>query len=276
MIKMNANNPFQLFLISKRGNLMSLKHLLLYLLIVLTAAGCSLSAPTEIAPTSTKAPTVTSLPTFTPPPPTHTATVTVTLPPTATFTPTLKPFAPYDAPVTVENVNMRSNPGYLFSVIKKVAKGTTFQVLGKAPGGEWISVQSQDKVKGWIFAQLLTLDKEMMVSAPIIQPSGVNLVKGRVVDAQGIPISGLQFTLTQGTGYGAPRNDAVTDNLGEFYAFMPSSVSGTWEITYTAISCTSNVMDANCTCKPGMCGNITPPSQAIKLPTSDILTFTLK
>ena len=53
------------------------------------------------------------------------------------------------------------------------------------------------------------------------------------MDETGLPISGVQFAITQGSGQNEQRNDAMTDAAGEFIAFMPLSVSVTWDVSYT-------------------------------------------
>ncbi len=246
------------------------------LLLAVLLAACAQATPTE--PPAVPAPTEeppTALPTPLPP------TVTASPPPTATLTPlpspTLSPtpFTPFTASALAENVNVRSNPGYLFRVLVMVPKGTKFLVLGKSPGGEWILVQLSTNVTGWVFAQLIESEVEVQ-SAPVIQPVDAQLISGRVVDEQGQPVNGIQFALTQGEGAAAPRTDAMTDVNGIFFAYLPSTATGDWTVSFTAIACSSSVMDAECNCKGGTCGSIAPVLQKITLPVKEALTFTWK
>ena len=68
----------------------------------------------------------------------------------------------------------------------------------------------------------------------------------------------------------------MTDISGTFYAFMPPDTSGTWLVSYTAVSCTSNTMDANCNCNAGVCGSPDPGSISVVFPRSadEPLAFT--
>ena len=195
--------------------------------------------------------------------------------PTATPTPSPTPFAPFEAAVIVEQVNVRSGPGYLFRIQDNVAKGTVFTIHGQSLGGEWVSIETSAGMKGWVFTQLFDLAVPLG-DLPIIQPQNVQLITGQVQDPQGRLISGIQYYLTQGEGLRARRTDAMTDATGTFYAFMPLTESGTWLVVYTAVACTSNTMDADCNCLGGVCGTSDPLETSITLPWDDPLLFTWK
>ena len=154
-------------------------------------------------------------------------------------------------------------------------KDTSLLVLGQAPGGEWVFVQMSSDEKGWVFAKLLVSDQPLNF-VPFIQPENVQLVKGRVVDAYNQPVNGIQFAATQGEGVNAPRNDAMTDANGDFYLYMPLTAAGTWYVSYVAIACTSNLMDANCNWKSGVATEPDPAGIAITLPYNDVLNFVWK
>ena len=198
------------------------------------------------------------------------ATLTVT--PSALEAPILTPYVPFYVASTVENLVLRANPGYLFEAKTILAPDTRLLVLGRAPGNEWIFVQTPFESTGWVFAQLLQAEQGYE-SAPLIQPADVQLVRGRVVDEDGGPISGIQFALVQGTSGSPPRNDATTDANGIFYAFMPLTASGTWSVSYTAIACISNIMDKDCKCLSGTCGKPAPEITGISLPSDELLSF---
>lgn len=234
----------------------------LLLLALAVSAGCRFPpfalqptdapAPPTSAPPSVRLPTV-PLPTATPLP---------------TQSPSPTPFVPFEAQITADNVNVRANPGRLFAVVMNVKRDTTFVVLGKAPGEEWIYVQAQDETTGWVFARFLQANVDLR-AAPLLQPVDVQVVRGQVVDALFQPVSGIQFALTKGSG----RTDAMTGDDGVFYAFLPTTASGTWTVSYTAIDCSSNRMDAECRCKDGVCGAVFPPQQTLTLPQSEMLAF---
>lgn len=178
-------------------------------------------------------------------------------------------YVPFTINSFADGVNVRNNPGYLFQIRGMVQSDTPLTVLGRSPGNEWFYIQTPNKIHGWVFNKLFSEDVRLL-QAPLIEPGEVQIVRGLLLDGAGKPINGVQFALTQGTGNNASRNDANTDENGVFLAFMPLNTSGVWTVSYVAISCESNVMDANCTSN----GTIFPPSREINLPTDEVLSFT--
>ena len=192
-----------------------------------------------------------------------------------TSTPTDLPFTPFSVTNSVDNLMLRTGPGTLFDARAALQKDAQLLVLGQSPGGQWIYVKTTDEHTGWVFSSLLN-PGTAITRAPIIQPGNTQVITGRVADASGNPISGIQFSFIQGSGSNPPRDDAVTDATGTFYAFMPLSAQGTWTVSYTAVACTSNTMDANCNCLSGICGKPDPELTAMTLPFSGILSFVWK
>jgi len=189
--------------------------------------------------------------------------------------PTPSPYVPFFVTNTVENLVLRSNPGYLFEAKTTLAPDTRLLVLGRAPGSEWIFVQTPFERTGWVFTELLERTDQYK-SAPVIQPADMQIVRGQVLDASGKPIKGIQFAFVQGTTGTPPRNDATTDDMGIFHAFMPLTASGNWTVSFTAVHCTSNTMNANCQCLGGICGKPDPEVTSISLPSDQFLKFTWK
>ncbi|MGE5073808.1 MAG: SH3 domain-containing protein [Anaerolineae bacterium] len=214
------------------------------------------------------------------PPSTFTAIPTFTAAP-ATSTPVLPTVAPTVAQetavgtlyvtVSADNVNLRTRPGTTFPVSRLLAKGTRLQLLGHTPGGEWLYVQTDSNVQGYILSWLVEGGHDGG-KTPEVQPGDVQVVRGRVVDRAGVPVSGIGFAVTQGTGPKAPRADATTDENGMFYAFLPQTATGTWLVSYASVACTSNTMDASCNCI-GTCGTADPTSRPVTLPSDEILQF---
>lgn len=214
------------------------------------------------------------------------ATFTVIAPPTGLPATALQrpateipaPFVPFSVNTWTDNVLLRTGPGYLFAHAAILSKGTRLQVLGRSPGAEWVFAQTADNRVGWVFAKLLENQGSDWPAAPLVQPPSVQLLKGSVQDEGGIPISGIQFTFTQGAGSQAPRNDAMTDETGTFFAFMPLDVSGTWAVSFTAVASTSNTMDASGNCKNDVCGKPQPETMSISLPMppDEVLRFVWK
>jgi len=188
------------------------------------------------------------------------------------------PFSPFVVSTWAANVLLRSNPGYLFAQIGVLAQGTALTVLGRSPGGEWLLVTTGEGRVGWVFGQLVDVGGGNVAVVPVVQPPAVQEVVGTVEDQAGMPISGIQFSLLHGTGSGAPRNDAMTDETGTFHAFMPPTAQGTWDLSFTAVSCKSNTMDANCNCVGGACGRPDPERMSLVLPQEQgaVLAFVWK
>lgn len=206
---------------------------------------------TENAPTATKTsvPTATSIP----------------------ASPTPEEFGEVYVFTTVDNANLRTNPGLLFQVSRVLPQNTRLQLLGQSPGGEWLNVRNDEGIVGWVSHWIVNMEYQG-APLPIIEPEGVILVTGMVVTELDTPVSGIGFSLIQGSR----RTDAVTDREGRFYAFLPTNMSGTWTVKYVSVACTSNTMDANCNCISNYCGTAHPESTAIRLPQSESLNFVWK
>jgi hypothetical protein len=217
------------------------------------------------APGSHQGPSETPFPTVTetPPPPAPTNTAT--------------PFLPFSVAVMVENVNLRSNPGYLFPVIRILRQGTILRVSGRSPGGEWFYAAAPDGLEGWVFGMLLDADARLP-EVPLRVPLNALTLQGRVLDGRAIPIQGVVFGVMKGSGPNAPVNTVVTDSSGMFYSFMPVGSNGKWTVTHTAIACLSNVWQpGGCeSYKPEYQGLVEPPSVEITLPHDGLLMFTWK
>ena len=245
-------------------------------LVLMLSGGC---APALVSPSGAESPivapvTFTAIPTYTAAPPTLVPTVVVsTQGPAATMPPATASGKLYVV-VSADNVNLRTRPGTVFPVSRLLAKGTRLELLGHAPGGEWLYVQADSQVYGWVLSWLITGGHDGGVS-PEVQPADVLLVQGKVVDRAGVPISGVGFAVTQGTGAKQLRTDANTDQAGQFYAYLPATATGTWTVSYVAIACTSNTMDSNCNCI-GTCGQADPQSVTISMPPQGPLQFVWK
>ena len=185
--------------------------------------------------------------------------------------PTAETFGEVYVYTNVDNVNLRVNPGMLFQVSRVLPNGTRLKLLGYAPGGEWLYVMNDEGIAGWANVNVVKGGYDGP-PPPMIGPADILLVTGIVTTELGAPVSGIGFAVTQGSR----RTDAVTDASGQFYAFLPSNMSGVWTVEYVSISCTSNTMDANCSCINNVCGSAHPESAPIELPQKEPLTFTWK
>lgn len=226
---------------------------------------------TIVAKTLTARPVSTSFPTSTARPlstATSISTPTETSPAIATTNGTLF------VRTVVQNVNLRTNPGMLFQVSRVLPQGTRLQVLGFSPGGEWVNVLNDENINGWVGVHVV--EEFPVEQFPTVNPTNVQLITGRVLDANGLPVSGIGYAVEQQSASKSLRTDAVTDATGMFYAYLPPSLSGVWTVSLVSVSCVSNTMDADCNCLNNLCGTSYPLSASVTLPVNKPLSFTWK
>ena len=216
-------------------------------------------------------------PTSTPLPPTPTATETP-VPPTATITPTITPTftaSPYptgtmSAVISVASLNLRSGPGTVHEITAAYPEETSLTVLGAAPGYEWVQVQFEDGKIGWMTASFLTLEKDIK-ALPILSDLNSQMVSGKVINSNSEPIPDIQVSVYQRLlDTTTLSTDATTDENGIFYAYLPQSSTGNWEVSITAIGCESSIVNDRCNLQ----GYFTYNSYAmISLPQTSPLLF---
>lgn len=195
--------------------------------------------------------------------------------PSATPAGSPTPFVSFEVNPAVEGLKLRIGPGFLFDALRLLGTDDALTVQGKSPGGEWIQVAAADGAQGWVFAELLKSEVDLQ-AIPVIEPQGLVIIQGRVVDVLGTPIQGIEFEVkAEGEESGVA---VVSDANGEFFAFLPPGASGTWIVTQNTVACKSNVWAAeNCSAyKPGYVGTVEPRTQTTTLPQSGILEFTWK
>ncbi len=243
-----------------------MRRALLLLTSMLIATSCSIGSAIASSPPTRAvgSPGFTPISTLTTSPATIAA-VSDTTTPTGAPIPA-QTFVPFHVTSGAPNLALRTGPGYLFTRIGLLPEGVSLAVLGRSRGGEWALVQTTDNRVGWMFIQLINAGGRDWSTVPYSEPLGAQLITGVVKDELGVPISGIQFAFTQGSGALAPRTDAMTDAAGIFYAYLPSDIRGQWYVSYTAISCTSNTMDAGCNPKNGVGGMPYPRGQYVTLP----------
>jgi len=160
----------------------------------------------------------------------------------------------------------------LFKVSRVMAQGTRLQVLALARGGDWMQVLNDEGIFGWVDVDFVS---DMTQFAVIfIEPENVHIVSGRVLDEAGQPVEGIGFAAYQGTVPTAPREDAVTDSGGFFYAYLPPTSSGVWTVEFVSIACPSAVLEPPCDCQNNVCGQPYPSTRTITLPFNNLLTYT--
>jgi SH3-like domain-containing protein len=245
-----------------------IKRIFIMLLMILIVSGCAKPTPdANVTATVTVASQATSAPGVFPTLPAATA--------VSASSPT--PFTPFTVKPTVDNLNVRVGPGYLFDALGLVHQADTVTVLGTAPGHEWTKIRTADGTEGWVFTMLLQSSVDLK-QIPLLEPKEIQVIKGRVTDASGLPIPGVAFAAGQSSQADISGNAATTDANGEFYFFIPSAESGEWLVSYTGIACESIVWsDSSCsTYKAGYTGNVDPPTSSFTLPQATPLTFKWK
>lgn len=237
----------------------------------LSLSACALapSAAPTAAPTATES--LTAAQTVVPPTPTATPS------PSATLTSTQTPFLPIRALIIVNNVNLRTGPGYFFPILKSLPEGSSLTVLGKARGGEWFYVSATGRALGWVFGMLLDATHDLQ-EAPIIEPDYVLLIRGRVLDAKGTPIQGVVFNVVRILEQNTTANVVVTDPGGDFFSYLPADALGTWFVAHAGIACKSNVWKGpDCSdYKEGYTGQVEPLFIEVRLPFDGVLEFAWK
>jgi hypothetical protein len=178
-------------------------------------------------------------------------------------TATSAPFVPFTVTTWADNVVLRANPGHLSAELRILPDNTPLTALGRTPGSEWLMVNTADSRVGWVFAKLVETTGPEFTTAPLVKPTGVITVSGPLTDIYGGPVSGIQFSVVQAGVSEEIRTDASTDADGIFYAFLPPDAQGSWWVSYTAISCESNVMDATCS---NWTGEPDPKGMYVQLP----------
>jgi hypothetical protein len=172
---------------------------------------------------------------------------------------------------SAQNVNLRTNPGLLFTVSRVMAQGTRLQVIGLTPGGDWAFVRNNEGITGWV--DLTFLRPFPKTQSPMVEPTDdVQLVKGNVVDAEDIPMHGINFSITQGT----KRTDARTNASGVFYAYMPTSATGVWTVGFNSIEAGSNALTVECLTDTNACGRTDRLTIDLTLPANEVLLFNWK
>lgn len=220
-------------------------RLLRLLFVPALSLACTLSPVVTPPPTRTPSPTI-RLPARTPIAPTATLRPTPTPEPAtlAPPTPTL-PAPVFTAEVRAERINLRSGPSTLHTVAGTLTKGNHVSVLGKAPGIDWVLVETSQGKTGWLSVKFLLLHGDLNRLEDVAVRSSY-FIEGRVMDSKGTPINGVSLAIYQGEGAGQLRTEATSGADGRFYAYLPLGARGAWMVEVTGVSCKSWIMDSGC------------------------------
>jgi uncharacterized protein YraI len=190
--------------------------------------------------------------------------------PTSLPTATVALIPDQPATITAQGVNLRQGPGTLFTRLGQLAEGTKVTVKGKAPGDDWLYVDTGDR-QGWVSAALTSLaTSEQLASVPL-QPTGDALkIEGRVAQADGTPLAGIEFATFQGSADSNPPDTRAHSMAnGSFYFYLPHGSNGVWRVSLTGVNCKSPIVDENCR----YLGAFTPSFIDVTLPSEQVVEF---
>lgn len=233
--------------------------ILLVCLVVIFLTGCSLFK--QPAPTPTFPPTEAStqpLPTATQIPPTQALPTPTSIPQP---TKTLAPIQPINATITVDNFKLRSGPGFLFDTVAQYDANSTVKVLGRAQGENWLYVETEDNLSGWMKIEYLDLSGDLE-TLPFFAETNAQTIIGHVRTRANVFASGIGVLISPQSGYSGTNGDvALTDSSGTFYLYLPKNLEGDYFIEVNAYNCTGNLITGECQLPYTM-----PPVQPITLP----------
>ncbi|MGB0388370.1 MAG: protein kinase domain-containing protein, partial [Ardenticatenaceae bacterium] len=165
-----------------------------------------------------------------------------------------------DAVVQAPLINLREGPGEEFRELASFPKGTILQVIGRESQGIWLQVESPDGERGWVFAGLLTVDRELEEIAFVLSPTIISL------SPTGSSLAGPQITqgasntvvpsnetapAASGTAIGQTQTalPATESAVPSNEAAQPTSDTATGE-SQSALPATESAVPSNETAQP--------------------------
>jgi len=204
--------------------------------------------------------TVTAVPTIEP---------SATQPPTSTPEPTLTPPASFIARVNANFALLRTGPGSMHQPVTKYPYGSNVTITGKAAGDEWVLVQAADQNTGWMPIKLLDIDYPL-TGLPLQEPADTALIYGVIQDSVGNRLGGVGVSVCSDLCYQMDRTDAVTNQAGEFFAYVPITLDQNLRLYVSSVICASPIMNAECK----LTGKFLPEEVFLdELPPSDPVLF---
>jgi hypothetical protein len=150
-----------------------------------------------------------------------------------------------EAEVNADNLNLRGGPSLIHNIISQYQKGEIVTMIARAPGNEWVKILAKNKKTGWMSVTHLTLKQDINL-LPVFEINESLVVKGKVVDANGNGIPGIQVAVTRLGGADRVRVDGITLPDGTFFAYAPIEYQGTWLASVVGVDCKSPIVDVNC------------------------------
>jgi len=202
---------------------------------------------------------------------TLTPTVELTVTPSATQTrePTPTPPSSFSATINANYALLRSGPSSMHQPILRYPYETTVTITGKATGDEWVFVQVPDQNTGWLSVQYLDLEYPLS-AVPVQAAADTDLIYGIIQDSTGSRLAGVGISVCIDLCYQSHRTDAVSNQNGEFFAYVPNTTGDQLRVFVSSVDCWSSIMGPDCQFK----GTFMPEEIIIKeIPNIDPLLF---
>lgn len=150
-----------------------------------------------------------------------------------------------DAVVMVESLMLRSGPSTVHPVVSRYTEGNLVSLVAREPGNQWVKVETQDNRVGWMLAQTLEIQGNL-ADLQIEEVTGSIIIWGYIVDVEGAPVDKINVAVFQETAQEDFRTDAISNDDGLFYAYLPIDSAGVWYLGVVGIGCTSRIVDSSC------------------------------
>ena len=238
------------------------RFLLVIGILLVGLAACSQPTPSLLpTPTSTYSPLI-LMPTQAP-----TAQLpTATLPPMPT--PTIAPYTPIEAEVTVDNFLLREGPGRMFASVNMYDTGERVTLMAREPGNNWVLVQTRDFNSGWMNVDYLSFTGDV-TPLPVMKVPNAQVLHGRVWNVNKTPATKIGVSIARVNNPSPALEDVtMTNSNGEWYLYLPLDFTGDWVIGTNSYSDKSNAVDSS-----GALIGLWPGAQAINLPLKADVSF---
>lgn len=146
---------------------------------------------------------------------------------------------------TVKTINMRSGPSTTFKIVDSFAQNTEVAIIGKAQGNDWLLVETSTNQIGWMSRYLLDFETSLE-DLTLIPIHYAHILHGTVEDLTGAPISLVTIQAKQTNTSNPLVAEADTDESGQYWIYLPKSVTGTFNLTISKIDCESRIADGSC------------------------------
>lgn len=184
---------------------------------------------------------------------------TPTLPPMPT--PTIAPYVPIEAEVTVENFLLREGPGRMFASVDMYNTGDRVTLMAREPGNNWVLVQTQDYQSGWMNVDYLSFTGDV-TPLPVMKVPNAQVLHGRVWNVNKTPATKIGVSIARVNNPSpALQDNSMTNSNGEWYLYLPLDFTGDWVVGTNAYSPQSNAVDSS----GNLIGNW-PGAQLVTLP----------